>query len=151
MNGAWAVDQTLLIQFAVSSLMVVLCVGIHGLGLAALNHAMRTEAATERLRRIAPLSPRGIVFTLGVVIAMLALHGAEIWLFAFVYMAVGAIPQAEPALYFSTISYSTVGFNDLHIAPQWRLLGAFESVLGIFLLGWSTAFFFRMIGRIDPH
>ena len=23
--------------------------------------------------------------------------------------------------------------------------------VGIFLLGWSTAFFFRMIGRIDPH
>jgi hypothetical protein len=44
-----------------------------------------------------------------------------------------------------------VGYSDTHIAHQWRLVGAFESVLGIFLLGWSTAFFFRMIGRIDPH
>jgi uncharacterized protein YhhL (DUF1145 family) len=144
-------DQSLLIQFAVSSVMVVLCVLVHGLGLFGLNHAMRTEAAVERLQHIAPLSPRGGLFTLGVVIAMLALHGIEIWLFALVYVAIGAIPQLEPALYFSTISYSTVGYNDLHIAEEWRLLGAFESVLGIFLLGWSTAFFFRMIGRIDPH
>ena len=146
-----AVDQSLLLQFAVSSVMVVCCVVIHGLGLFGLNRAMRTEASIERLQRIDPLSPRGTAFTLGVVIAMLALHGVEIWLFALAYMALGAIPELEPALYFSTISYSTVGYSDLHISAEWRLLGAFESVLGIFLLGWSTAFFFRMIGRIDPH
>lgn len=144
-------NEQLLLQFIVSSLMVVACVAIHGLGLFGLNHAMRTETAVERLEHITPLSPRGGLFTLGVVIAMLALHGLEIWLFALVYVALGAIPQLEPALYFSTISYSTVGYNDLHIAADWRLLGAFESVLGIFLLGWSTAFFIRMIGRIDPH
>lgn len=146
-----ALDQNLLIQFAVSSVMVVFCVVIHGLGLFGLNRAMRTETSIERLKRIDPLSPRGTAFTLGVVIAMLALHGIEIWLFALAYMALGAIPELEPALYFSTISYSTVGYSDLHISPEWRLLGAFESVLGIFLLGWSTAFFFRMTGRIDPH
>ena len=144
-------NQQLALQFAVSSVMVVFCVVIHGVGLFGLNRAVRTEASIERLQRIDPLSPRGTAFTLGVVIAMLALHGIEIWLFAFAYIALGAIPQLEPALYFSTISYSTVGYNDLHMAPDWRLLGAFESVLGIFLLGWSTAFFFRMIGRIDPH
>jgi hypothetical protein len=144
-------DSNLIAQFAVSSLMVVLCVVVHGVGLFGLNHAMRSEAAVERLQHIAPLSPRGALFTLGAVITMLALHGIEIWLFAFVYLALGAIPALEPALYFSTISYSTVGYSDVHIASHWRLLGAFESVLGIFLLGWSTAFFFRMIGRIDPH
>lgn len=144
-------SQSLFLQFAVSSLMVVFCVVIHGLGLFGLNRALRTEASIERLQRIDPLSPRGTGFTLGVVIAMLALHGIEIWLFALAYIVLGAIPQLEPALYFSTISYSTVGYSDLHITPDWRLLGAFESVLGIFLLGWSTAFFFRMIGRIDPH
>lgn len=144
-------SQNLFLQFAVSSLMVVFCVVIHGLGLFGLNRALRTEASIERLQRVDPLSPRGTAFTLGVVIAMLALHGIEIWLFALAYIVLGAIPELEPALYFSTISYSTVGYNDLHMAPEWRLLGAFESVLGIFLLGWSTAFFFRMIGRIDPH
>ena len=144
-------SQSLLLQFGVSSLMVVFCVVIHGLGLFGLNRALRTEASIERLQRVDPLSPRGTAFTLGVVIAMLALHGIEIWLFALAYIVLGAIPELEPALYFSTISYSTVGYNDLHMAPEWRLLGAFESVLGIFLLGWSTAFFFRMTGRIDPH
>jgi Ion channel len=138
-------------QFAVASLMVLVCVVVHGFGLFNLSRALRSEVALERLEHIAPLSRRGTAFTLGAVIAMLALHGAEIWLFAFAYLALGAIPDLEAALYFSTISYSTVGYSDSHIAYHWRLVGAFESVLGIFLLGWSTAFFFRMIGRIDPH
>lgn len=131
--------------------MVVLCVAIHGFGLFGLNRAVRTEAAIERIQRIDPLSPRGVFFTLTIVIAMLALHGLEIWLFTLVYLVTGAINNLEAALYFSTISYSTVGYNDTHVVSDWRLLGAFESILGVFLLGWSTAFFFKMLGRIDPH
>lgn len=141
----------LVVQFATSSMMVVLCVAIHGIGLFSLTKAIRTEASIERLRKIDPLSPRGALFTLAVVVAMLALHGVEIWAFAFVYLGTGAVTGLENALYFSTISYSTVGYNDAHISDAWRLLGAFESILGVFLLGWSTAFFFRMLGRIDAH
>jgi len=44
-----------------------------------------------------------------------------------------------------------VGYSDIHITNQWRLIGAFESILGMLLLGWSTSFFFRMLGRIDAH
>lgn len=138
-------------EFSISSILSVLCVVIHGLGLFSLSHALRSETAVERIRRIEPLSPRGVAFTLGIVVAMLALHGIEIWLFALVYLGLGAIGGLEDALYFSTISYSTVGYSDTHILPEWRLLGAFESILGMVLLGWSTAFFFRMLGRMETH
>ena len=133
---------TLLIQFAIASAMLVACVVFHGLGLAALNKAMRSEASIERLRHIQPLSPRGAAFTLLIVLAIIVLHGIEIWGFALLYLALDAIQTLEEALYFSTISYSTVGYNDTHI-------GAFKSILGMILLGWSTAFFFRMLDRID--
>ena len=138
-------------QFAITMVMIVICVVIHGIGLFSLNKAARSEASIERLRDINPLSPRGTLFTLGTVLAIIALHGIEIWCFALLYLLLGAMPTLEGALYFSTISYSTAGYCDSHIDPAWRLLGAFESILGVILLGWSTAFFFRMIGRIDPH
>lgn len=144
-------NHPMFVQFAVATVMVVICVAIHGIGLFSLSHALRSEAATERLRHIAPLSPRGAIFTLGVVLAMFMLHGLEIWAFALLYWMAGAVPDLENALYFSTISYSTVGYNDTHIASDWRLVGAFQSILGVFLLGWSTAFFFRMLGRIEAH
>lgn len=141
----------LLIQFTVATAMVLLTVVVHGLGLFSLSHLLRSEAAVERLKRINPLSARGGAFTLLIVLAMFALHGIEIWAFALIYWATGAVPRFESALYFSTISYSTVGYNDTHILTEWRLVGAFESILGVFLLGWSTAFFFRMLGRIEAH
>ncbi len=95
-------SDNLLAQFAVSTVMVVLCVFVHGLGLFGLNRAVRTETAVERLEHTNPLSPRGVLFTLAAVIAMLALHGVQIWIFAFTYLALGAIPDLESALYFST-------------------------------------------------
>lgn len=131
--------------------MVVICVVLHGLGLFSLSAALRSETTIERLRRIDPLSLRGSIFTLSIVLAMIALHGIEIWLFAIAFLGLGAVAGLEEALYFSTISYSTVGYSDIHITRPWRLVGAFESILGMFLIGWSTAFFFRMLGRIDPH
>lgn len=54
----------LFLQFAVSTVMVVVCVVIHGIGLFSLNTALRGEATIERLRHIRPLSPRGGLFTL---------------------------------------------------------------------------------------
>ena len=138
-------------QLLIAAGMAVGCVVLHGLGLFSLGAALRSEAAIERLERMTPLSLRGVAFTLGVVVAILALHGLEIWLFTFAYLGTGAVSGLEEALYFSTISYSTVGYNDTHIDPAWRLLGAFESILGMVLLGWSTAFFFRILGRIEGH
>ena len=142
-------DPTLFNQFILSAVMLIGCVVLHGLGLASLNRALKGEAAVERLRRIDSLSPRGALFTLVIVLAIFTLHGLEIWSFAVLYIVIGAIPDMESALYFSTISYSTVGYSDVHITQDWRLLGAFESILGMVLIGWSTAFFFRMLGRID--
>ena len=143
--------ESLLTQFAVASAMLVGCVLFHGIGLASLSKALRSEASLERMRHIEPLSPRGALFTLMIVLAIIVLHGLEIWAFAALYIVVDAVHTFEEALYFSTISYSTVGFSDTHIVKDWRLLGAFESILGMILLGWSTAFFFRMLGRIDAH
>ena len=141
----------MVVQFGLATLMVVLCVFIHGMGLFGLTRALRSEASTERLRHIKPFSPRGTLFTLSIVLAIIALHGAQIWAFALLYLAIGACHGLEPSIYFSTISYSTVGYNDAHIAVEWRLLGAFESILGVIMMGWSTSFFFRMLGRIDAH
>ncbi len=134
-------------KFALSTAMLVLCVAIHGVGLFGLNHALREEASEERAQNMTPLSLRGVLFTFVIVFVLITIHGIEIWAYAVLYMVIGAVPGLEDALYYSTISYSTVGYDDSIMAGEWRLLGAFESIAGMILLGWSTAFFFRMMGR----
>jgi hypothetical protein len=143
------IDATFNMQLAVGAGMIALCVIIHGIGLFTLQKAMRSEAATERFKHIEPLSFRGTIFTVAVVFALIFLHFLEIWLFAFLYSYVGAQWSFQNSLYFSTISYATIGYNDASVTHQWRMVGALEGILGVILLGWSTAFFVRLLGRIE--
>ena len=138
----------LLIQLALSTAMVLLTVAWHGAGLALLARAVSGERHEERSHHLAPLSARGIGFTLLTVLALFALHGLEIWAYALLYVAIGAQPHFEAALYFSTISYAAIGYGDSEIAYSWRLLGAIEGINGVLLLGWSTAFFVNLLTRL---
>jgi ion channel len=121
---------------------------IHGLGLFTLRRLMLSERAQERIDRMEALSLRGTLFTLFVVFALICIHFVEIWLFAFLYNYLHAVRTFEQALFFSTTNYATLGSSDA-ISHQWRLVGAIEGLLGIILLGWSTAFFVRVLNRLE--
>ncbi len=79
---------------------------------------------------------------------LFALHTIEIWAYAALYLRLGALPDFEQALYFSTSTYATIGYGDIVLPLRWRILGAIEGANGIMLLGWSTAFFVSIIDRI---
>lgn len=79
---------------------------------------------------------------------LFALHTVEIWAYAWLFVEVGALHSFDEALYFSTTTYSTVGYGDIVLPPDWRLVGAIEGANGIILLGWSTAFFVSVVNRI---
>ena len=51
---------------------------------------------------------------------------------------------------FSSISYSSIGYGDASIDPDWKLLGAIEGINGAILLGWTVAFFVAVMGRLLP-
>jgi len=138
----------MIIQLAVATLMVLLTVTIHGVGLALLGRYLRLEARDEMSRHIPALSTRTLVFTLVLVVALFALHGVEIWSYALLFMSLGAIGDLETAVYFSTIAYAGIGFDDAYISPDWRLVSGIEGVNGVLLMGWSTAFFVTVVTRL---
>lgn len=135
-------------QLATATVMVLLTVMMHGLGLAMLGRVMRSEVRQEREHHVPSLSARSLGFTLALVIALAGLHGVEIWSYAFLYEALGAVADLETAVYFSTISYAGIGFDDRYIDPAWRLVSAIEGINGLLLLGWSTAFFVTIVARL---
>ena len=79
--------------------------------------------------------------------AVVLLHLAEIAVWAFFYAWQGAMPDMASAVYFSGVTYTTTGYGDLILAPEWRLVGAVEALTGILMCGWSTAFFVAVVGR----
>lgn len=132
-------------QLIIATAMAALTVIIHLLGLSALIAA--TNRHSRRLRTERALAQHMLVLV-GVSFGLFILHSVEIWSYAMLYAAVGAIRSFEDALYFSTATYATIGYGDLTLPKSWRLLGAIEGANGVILLGWSTAFFVSIVARI---
>lgn len=135
-------------QLLVSTLMVLLTVIIHGAGIFALARLLRIEAREEAEEHIHPMSLRGLGVTLSLVLGLFVLHGIEIWVYAFVFLILDALPTLSDAVYFSTITYATTGYDDEGFVEAWRMVAAIEGVNGIILLGWSTAFFVTVVARM---
>jgi len=136
------------LELVLATVMVCLTVAIHGAGLHALAKLLRLEAREEAHEHINALSLRGFSATLLAILGLFALHGIEIWLYAFLYLGLGAVGGLRDAVYFSTITYGAIGYSDAVMAERWRLVSAIEGINGIILIGWSTAFFMTVVSRL---
>ena len=131
-------------QIALGSALVSLTTLAHGLTTVA---AMYGLTHVHRFNRTH--TGRSLVVSLLVVIMFLvSLLDAVLW--AFAYVAVGAIPDLEAALYFSVVTFTTLGYGDLTLDTDWRLLASFEAANGIIMFGWSTAIVVAYIQRVVP-
>jgi len=83
-----------------------------------------------------------------VVLGLVAIHSVEIWLYGAAFWAIGAVKDFETALYFSTVTFTTLGYGDVVLEGNWRLFGAIEAGNGLILFGWSTAFLLSLTSRL---
>ena len=51
------------------------------------------------------------------------------------------------AFYFSLVTFATLGYGDIVLAPDYRIFGALAATCGSLMLGWSTALIFAAISR----
>lgn len=84
----------------------------------------------------------------GAVLGIFCAHMAQIWLWAVFYIGIGEISDIETALYFSTTTFTTVGYGDVILDKDWRLVSSFQSANGFILFGWSTAFIFEVMSKL---
>ena len=132
-------------NLALATLMVGLTVIIHFAGLLGLMWVLRARGHRFRAHESAVGQGAVIVF---VVLGLVAILTIEIWLYGMVYFSLGALPDFESALYFSTTSFTTIGYGDVVLEKNWRLFGAVEGANGLLLFGWSTAFLIAVTARM---
>ena len=75
----------------------------------------------------------------------------EVWAWAVLYLLIGAAESVEEAAYFSTTTFTTLGYGDITLDEQWRLLSSFEGANGLLMFGWSTALIFAAVQRVYEH
>jgi hypothetical protein len=127
----------------IAFVLVAITVIIHSVGLAVLLQFLLK--AQGRL----PTSFWAIVWLLlRVTWWLILIHLVEILVWGLFYYWRGCIPGIESALYFSGVTYATIGYGDLVLPQPWRLFGPVEGLTGILMCGLSAGIFFAVVNRI---
>ncbi|CCF01257.1 conserved hypothetical protein (plasmid) [Sinorhizobium fredii HH103] len=72
----------------------------------------------------------------------------DVCLWAAFYYLAQTLPSFEDALYFSTVTFTTVGYGDIVLDKDWRQVATFEAINGWIIFGWATALMMAVIQRL---
>jgi hypothetical protein len=133
-------------NLVLGTLMITLTVLVHTFGLMAVTRAMAQLTARFRMHG----HRSRVVAMISVVMGLFVVLAVEIWLWAACYLAIGMLQDIESALYFSTVTFATVGYGDIFPTRDWRVLAALEGINGFLLIGWSTAYLVAAGTRVGP-
>jgi hypothetical protein len=132
----------MLVETLVAVGLVVVTVVIHAAGFSALLRAiMRWRAlATSGFLPVTRL-------VIGLTCWLMLIHVVEISVWGLTYFWLGCMPNPESGLYFSGVTYTTLGYGD-HLLPKpWRILAPLEALTGILMCGLSAGLFFAVVNR----
>jgi len=133
------------IQIVFGTIAIVVVATIHAAGLVYLASAL-TRISSLLGRAETVFRRAGLLMI--TVLAIIAIHSVEAWIWAAIYLGVGEFSDIGSALYFSVVTATTLGYGDITLSEQWRLLGTFEAMGGLILFGASTAFFMEFLRRL---
>ncbi|MVO14575.1 two pore domain potassium channel family protein [Rhodobacteraceae bacterium CY05] len=75
-------------------------------------------------------------------------HTLQVWIWSSGFVLSGALPDWNTAIYFSLVTYTTVGYGDVVVGPDLRIFAAFGAVTGLLGFGISTAFLVGALGKV---
>ena len=142
MYGDWAVNAVVV---AATAAAVCASVLLHYEGLVLASRTLTRMGGHRRIK---------VLYGIG---SVLVLHVMEIWVFGvalwllLLWPACGTLGQGAQHLfdyvYFSAVTYTTVGFGDLVPSGPIRFLSGMEALTGFVLIAWSASFTYLEMER----
>jgi len=124
--------------------LVAVTVAIHAVGLTGLLKVFVRRSALPP-QRFLPVT----WYLTRVAWWLILFHLIEIAVWGLFYVWQGCMPDGESAFYFAGVTYTTVGYGDLVLPQQWRMLGPIEGLTGILMCGLSTGIFFAIATKLS--
>ena len=137
--------SSLISQLTVGFVLTTVGIVIHISGLLIMIKVLKWLTGREAIH---PGVFKSFLLLLFSALFILFVHIIGIWFWALFFLANGVFENLEQALYFSTVTATTLGYGDVILEPGWRLLGSFHGMTGIILFGVSTAFFISVFRKL---
>jgi uncharacterized membrane protein YesL len=123
-------------QIAIGSAIVLLSVLLSGAIFLALE-LLLARGHMWLIRR--PHRPKLVLVLIVSIIAALGMITVSVWVWAIAYFALGIFVTLEASLYFSLVSFTTLGFGDIILPPDWRILAGMTAANGFLVIGMMSA------------
>ena len=92
---------------------------------------------------LAATSPRkfgtGLRTLLVAMLAMVAGNFVQITLWGILFIWLGEFSELYEAVYHSAVNFASLGYGDIVMSKNWKLLGPLEAVNGVLMVGMSSA------------
>ena len=135
----------MLIKVLMAVGLVLVTVVIQAAGLSALLRAIRWSHALDK-SGFWPVTR----WVIGLACWLLLVHLVEISIWGLFYFWQGCLPDAPDAgsaVYFSAVTYTSLGYGHLVLEKPWRMLAPVETLTGILMCGLSIGLFFAVVNR----
>jgi hypothetical protein len=132
---------------------VIVSVGLLTMLVCLVLQAMASVVAARYFARSARRPPgpnpwRSIFVQLSTLMVVLMVGNIlQIAIWALLYRLIGAFEHFETAVYFSGVTFTSLGYGDVVLDGRKRLLAPLEAANGLMMFGISTALFIAAIQR----
>ena len=135
----------MLFQILIGSLFIACTIVIQtifiGIAVYALRHNSQWLSSGSVLLKL-------VVSLIGLTLWLLAALSIAVWIWALGFMVLGLFDSLEQALYFSVVAFTTLGFGDVILDTDWRLLSGLIAANGLILFSLGTAFMIEFMRRL---
>jgi hypothetical protein len=100
--------------------------------------------AAERPLRPSPWRATFLQFSTLMIVLMLG-NIAQVAFWAVLYMVLGAFEDFETAVYFSGVTFTSLGYGDVVLSGRMRLLAPLQAANGLMMFGITTALFMAAV------
>jgi hypothetical protein len=83
-----------------------------------------------------------------VLVVLFVGHIVQFAVWAGVFVSLGEFESFNTAFYHSTVNFSSLGYGDIVMGEQWRLLGALEACNGVLMFGLSGGTILSVMVRL---
>ena len=90
----------------------------------------------------------GVLALFGIITLVMLGNLAQIGVWGGLFLWLGEFDTLQEAVYHSGVNFATLGYGDIVMSPQWKMLGPLEAVNGALMIGLSGA---SMLAVLQHH